>query len=259
MTALWEPLVTELAAWRREGKRVPLWWRDDDATLPSPALDRLLSLTAERAIPVHLAVIPRDATLALSDRLRPVAAVHVLVHGWTHRNHEPPDRKKAEFGSGRPLALVLDEARSGLDRLTTLFGDQCAPILIPPWNRFSPDLPAELARLGYVALSAFGPEPKVHGLPRWNTHLDVIDWHGSRSLTPPDQLIAQVTALLKERRHPPSAPHQIPARPFRPLGLLTHHLDHDAAVWSFLETLLEQFTTSEAVRWVSAKETPWTC
>jgi peptidoglycan/xylan/chitin deacetylase (PgdA/CDA1 family) len=236
-----------------------LWWRDDDATSPSPALDRLLSLTADHAIPLHLAVIPRDATRALANRLRPVAAVHVLVHGWTHQNHEPPDRKKVEFGSARPLSVVLDEARSGLDRLTTLFGEQCTPVLVPPWNRFSPDLPAALARLGYEALSTFGPEPEDAEFPRWNTHLDVIDWRGSRSLLPPDRLIAQLTTLLRDRRLSSSAPNRIPVRPVRPIGILTHHLDHDDRIWSFLETLIGQFLDCETVHWVSAEETPWTC
>ena len=32
----------ELAQWRSEELTLPIWWRDDDAIAPTPALERLL-------------------------------------------------------------------------------------------------------------------------------------------------------------------------------------------------------------------------
>jgi len=38
-----------------------------------------------------------------------------------------------------------------------------------------------------------------------------------------------------------------------PTGWLTHHLQHDAAGWDFLTTLLERTRADPCVRWVSAR------
>ncbi|TIT57545.1 MAG: polysaccharide deacetylase, partial [Mesorhizobium sp.] len=55
---IWQPLVEELARWQRAGRKAEFWLRDDDAVDPTPALDRLLDLTRQFAVPVTLAVIP---------------------------------------------------------------------------------------------------------------------------------------------------------------------------------------------------------
>ena len=38
--------------------------------------------------------------------------------------------------------------------------------------------------------------------------------------------------------------------PDEPLGILTHHLDHDEATWSFLERLLGRVGAHPAIRFV---------
>ncbi|RUW55421.1 polysaccharide deacetylase, partial [Mesorhizobium sp. M1A.F.Ca.ET.072.01.1.1] len=42
---IWQPLVEELACWRRADRKAEFWLRDDDAVDPTAALDRLLELT----------------------------------------------------------------------------------------------------------------------------------------------------------------------------------------------------------------------
>ena len=42
----WADLDAELDRWKAAGRAATLWWRDDDATRPTPALDRLLALQA---------------------------------------------------------------------------------------------------------------------------------------------------------------------------------------------------------------------
>ena len=54
----WSDLTDELDAWRAEGRIASLWWRDDDAVAPAPALDRLAGLAGEHGVTVGLAVIP---------------------------------------------------------------------------------------------------------------------------------------------------------------------------------------------------------
>ena len=65
MRAAFGPVKQELRIWREQGLVLPIWWRDDDATEPTPALDRLLGLAASLGAPLHLAVVPEPAGLTL--------------------------------------------------------------------------------------------------------------------------------------------------------------------------------------------------
>ncbi len=234
MTLNWQPLDAELAIWRSEDRALPLWWRDDDAVAATPELSRLAALSARLQLPVHIAVIPARAERSLTDAVGAAPHLVPMVHGWAHRNHAPPDEKKAEFGAHRPLPTLQEAAAEGLRQLRGLFGDRLVPAFVPPWNRVTPELAAGLPALGYRSLSTYGPRiarDAAPGLLQVNTHLDPIDWKGSRSLVAPDMLIARVTDHLQDRR-------EGRADASEPYGILTHHLVHDAAIWQFTETLL---------------------
>ena len=228
MAADWSPLTRELAQWRAEGRDLPVWWRDDDARMATPALDRLVTLSARLDLPLHLAVVPEDAGPSLRDVAR-LPHVIPLVHGWAHRNHAPAGEKKSEFPQDR--AEAYGEAVAARDRLAALFGDDLLPVFVPPWNRIGDDLVPRLAGLGYAGLSTFTPRRDrlaAPGLVRINTHLDPIDWRGGGGLLAEDALTALLVGLLQDRRHGRTDATE-------PLGLLTHHLVHDAAIWSFVE------------------------
>jgi hypothetical protein len=68
-----------------------------------------------------------------------------------------------------------------------------------------------------------------------NTHIDPIDWHGTRSLADPVLLIESLAAAIK-RRVAGEADRD------EPIGFLTHHLMHDEAIWSFCEELMMQLS-----------------
>ena len=245
----WTSLDHELALWRDRGLALPLWWRDDDAIAPTPQLDRLIALSEQLALPVHLAIIPKDATEALVQRCAQTGHIVPVVHGWRHKSHAPATEKKAEFGAHRPLADLIAEVEHGLARLNQLFPDTLAPIFVPPWNRITPDLAPELARLGYGALSTFTPRRSreaAPGVEQINTHLDPIDWKGSRSLVAPDRLIAQVARDLQDRRTGATDNTE-------PYGVLTHHLVHDDAIWRFTQTLIARLLNGPAQAWTYRK------
>lgn len=224
------PLDAEIARWRDAGRRLPLWLRDDDATDATPALDRLIALADRHRLPLHLAVIPRDATPALAARVAQAPGVRPVVHGWAHANHEPPGAKRCEFGPTRDAAAALEDAGRGLTRLRGLFGDRLLPVFVPPWNRIAPDVAAGLRGLGYAILSAApGATPPVAGLARLDRDLDPIDWRGTRSALPPRRLAILLAAALADRRATPA-----------PFGLLTHHRAHDAAVWDVVGAILDR-------------------
>ena len=224
----WADLEQELDLWRQQGLTLPLWWRDDDAIAPSAALDQLLQLSGDSGLPVHLAVIPKDATAGLAQHLQGTAAIPV-VHGFAHINHAPKGRKKMEFGWDRSLEQIQSDIETGLNRLQTLFGPALAPLFVPPWNRIAPEVLPLLQQAGYRGLSTFTPRQRPEactGLAQINTHIDPIDWHHSRSCHPVEMLLGQTLALLQDRRAGQ-------ADNTEPLGLLTHHLVHDSAIREF--------------------------
>jgi hypothetical protein len=233
-------LLAELDACAEAGQRVTLWLRDDDAVAVTPALDRLLALILQWGAPMVLAVIPEPAQPELAVRLGELGRVKVAPHGFAHRNHAGPEEKKQELGPHRPAATVLDEIRTGLERLKEMFPDQTVPMLVPPWNRIAPDLLPHLPQLGLRYLSAFSnqiPQEPVAGLTQIDCQLDIIDWRSRRS-HPPDMLAGRLAALVRQRRTDQA-----------PIGILTHHLDHDEAAWAFLADLFRLTARHEAVTW----------
>jgi len=229
----WSPLKHELGEWRAAGLTLPLWWRDDDAVAPTESLARLESLSATSGVPVHLAVIPRDATRSLADDLSDQFIP--VVHGWAHVNNQT-EGKKAEFGMGRDAHAARLDLQQSLARMRDLFGARLAPMFVPPWNRFDAALLPTLADFGIDALSTYLPRQTatpIAGVTQINTHIDPIFWRGTRGLVPPDDLVAQTVALLQARR----TGMQDNAEP---LGYLTHHLVHDADIWEFSQQFMQE-------------------
>ncbi|WP_164661884.1 polysaccharide deacetylase family protein [Tropicibacter sp. Alg240-R139] len=249
MTPDWSPLERELALWWAEGKSLPLWWRDDDAVEPTAALDRLGALSEELSIPVHLAVVPAYATETLSERLAPSSGMIPVVHGWAHQNHAPALEKKAEFRMHRPVSEITADAERGLSRSQAMFGSSLMPMFVPPWNRIDHEIVEGLPSLGYKVLSTATPRKRpfaTPGLWQINTHLDPIDWRGTRGLVPEDQLISQLVQHLQDRRTGVSDNAE-------PYGLLTHHLVHDQDIWRFTREVLLRLLDGPTRCWTMAE------
>lgn len=241
MKADWHPLRAALAEFRAASIPLPIWWRDDDATAPTAAFDQLVSLAQDVAVPVHAAIIPADATAALAREVIQNGYVLPLVHGWAHVSHAPAGEKNAEFGHPRQAAAA--EIEHAMKTMRGLFGDSLLPVFVPPWNRIAPDHFKALAEAGYTVLSTYGPRQSQHaapGLVQVNTHIDPIDWRGTRDLVVPDVIIARVCDTLGQRLRGAQDNSE-------PLGLLTHHLVHSDAIWAFCEQLLRELLDGGAV------------
>ena len=197
----------------------------------------MLALVAEYNVPLTLAVIPLLTGPALAARLQGLA-VEVAPHGWSHLDHAAPGRKSCELGPERPAPVVLFELATGLARLRHLHGDRTLPVLVPPWNRIDPALMPSLAELGFDAVSAFGPEPDAACLTHLNAHVDLIDWHGSRGGRDTAALVADLVRWLTVARETGQS-----------VGVMTHHLVHDAAAWSFIERLFALTASHPGAAW----------
>lgn len=239
-------LVAELDRRHAEGRPARFWLRDDDAVEPGAALERFLEIVTRAGVPATLAVIPQSTGSALSDFLERFEQarglrISVALHGWSHQNHAGSREKKQELGSHRPLDVVLSELGEGLEKLDRLHARRFIPMLVPPWNRISPDLVPRLPEIGIRCLSVFGPE-KREALPLLNTHVDVMDWHGTRGGRESAVLLDEITARLQSMGSDGS------------MGLLTHHLVHDAKVDLFLGELFALTANHEGCIWMQAAD-----
>ena len=245
----WSDLTEELDAWRAEGRIASLWWRDDDAVAPAPALDRLAGLAREHGVTVGLAVIPALAQPSLAPWLEGAPA-EVLQHGWAHRSHAAGSEKKSELGHHRAPGVMVDELTRGLAKLRERAGARCLPVLVPPWNRIDPVLIPVLPRAGFRGLSVYGPRTAAEpapGLGQTNCHVDVVDWRGGRGFVGRDRALAAVVGHLAARR-------ERSVDPSEATGLLTHHAVHEEATWTFIARFLEQTVRHPAARWLAPGE-----
>jgi hypothetical protein len=235
----WQALQDEIARWRDAGRSAEIWWRDDDAADAGLALDRLLSVQHETQAPLALAVVPATATADLAARLADEAQVDILQHGYAHTNHASADEKKMELGAHRPAMLVLGDLGTGWMALERLFGARALPVLVPPWNRIAPLLVPILPEIGFRGLSTFGPRTRIEpvkGLLQVNTHLDLMDWKGSRGFVGEEAALAALVRALVGAR-----------ATGEPVGVLSHHLAMDEGAWDFLRSLMGHARTMPGV------------
>ena len=233
----WEALECELDLWAKRGRHAAFWWRDDDDRVASPALDRLLDLAARFEMPLALAVIPVGAEPSLPARLAREARVRVFQHGWDHVNRAASGLP-AELGPTRDPDEVAKQLLDGRQRLHNLFAARFLPVLVPPFNQLSGHLYGAVERVGYRFISSqgdFGCFP----LASRNTHLDVIDWQRN-AVADPSAVVRSALAALKLRRLGIVSPGL-------PVGMVTHHLVHDTAVWHLVEELLRRVAPHPAI------------
>jgi len=247
-SAEWLDLVDELDRWEEAGRIAQLWWRDDDAVAPTPALDRLLAVAGDT--PLALAVIPADVVDEMPAALRLFPQVSVLHHGWCHANHAadfPGSGKKSEYPAERHPVDVADELDEGRQRLRSLFGPRALRIFVPPWNRFADRFVPLLREAGFIAISQQAPRKTAlsQGLVAIDVHLDLVGWHEGRKFIGEAAALGRLVAELRLRRETGDA---------AAIGVLTHHLVMDSASEDFLTRLGDTIALHRAARWVDVAE-----
>lgn len=235
----WAALAEELAQWRAAGRAPQLWWRDDDAAALTPALERLLALSIDTAVPLAVAAVPLACEAKALDR-----AASVIMHGCDHRNRAASGEKKTEFPASESDDAALERLAGARERLARLAAGRFLPVLAPPWNRLRESLVARLPEAGLRGLSRYGARgAPTEGVREVNTHVDIIAWRRDRRFLGEDEALALLVRELAARRAGAGD---------EPTGLLTHHALHDAQAWRFLERLFAESRAGGAV-WLSAR------
>jgi len=195
-----------------------------------------------------LAVVPAKLVGALVDYLQSGQAPFVpMCHGLAHTNHGTVARP-GEFGPDRPWSELKSDAERAREIFAKHFGP-VPPFFVPPFGCIEDGLSRRLQDLGFMALSN-GPGrieaqlarahrslalmPVCPWRPIRRTHLDVhidpINWraktaHSYQAIE--RQLLGELR--LRRKRY---------ISPSTPIGLLTHHLVHDTAIWDACEDLV---------------------
>jgi hypothetical protein len=237
----WAELHAALDGVAARGEAICVWWRDDDAGRDHPALTRLLELAEGHDTPLALAVVPMWLDAGAHARIAASSQATILQHGFAHADHAPHAHKSIELG-GRDLETILAELDRGRAMLADAFGCAFLAVLVPPWNRLDTGLFERLTGCGFIGLSSYGrrraPEA-APGLAQVNTHLDPIDWRGTRLFVGETAALARLVAVLDADE---------------PIGILSHHLAMDEAGWAFLDRLLGVLAGHPGARLCPASE-----
>jgi len=248
VSGAWRALDAEIERSRQAGRSIDFWWRDDDASAPHAALARLLTLADRSGVPLALAVVPATADPKLFAEL--AAGVAILQHGADHRNRAAAGQQKNEFPATEPTASAIRRLVAARERLSALAGRRWIAVLAPPWNRLHPGLVPLLASAGFSGLSRYGARAAATtsgALREVNTHVDIVDWRGTRGFAGEEHVLQRAVDHLEAKRCGTADPDE-------PTGWLTHHARHDEAAWTFLERLFESTIAAQGVRWRAADD-----
>jgi hypothetical protein len=232
-------LQRELRRWRAAGRQAYLWWRDDDAREVTPALRRLLAVAEKWHVPLTLAVIPDGDTLSLRSVLEG-RSVEVIQHGVDHCNRLE-GVGAGEFPPSWSRLRVTTQLRAGWARLRVL--PDALPVFVPPWHDVHPQLPASLRDCDFLGWSAWAGLEHNNALPRIDTHIDLLRWRGGARFRGQSLILKALRNFLMERRRSGDWD--------TPIGLLTHHLVHDAAAWHYLDQFLSWTCIEPVIVWTS--------
>ncbi len=242
-------LIRRIDELRKTGRKVWIWFRDDDISSFEPTLEDVLRFFSSKQIPVLLGVIPERLVLSHSGAITAYNGVSIGQHGFSHNNYAPAGQDCSELCDDRDVGTVLAEQRAGRAILKNAFGEKFTDILIPPWSEISDTVYEKLAGEGYAAFSiSFKNGYSKFGTPEINAQVDLIDWSGFEDdIWRSDehfggedfavwQLLTEMDCLLGDPRNDEAV-----------IGILLHHRWTGKKALTFLDELLALFRRYSAI------------
>lgn len=244
----WQDLKEELDQWHNLGQIAEFWWRDDDAHRLTPQLEKLVELANKYHIPVALAVIPNQIEKSLVEYCRAEPLVRILQHGYDHINHGKGSGRAGELESHRSRDEVYRDIQLGQKKLKQNF-PQALDVLVPPWNKIAENYIPNLKSLGIAGLSRFADAQLdlSTDIKEVNCHLDIIKWKKPPYFKGTHKCLQTIVSHLQDKRLGVAEISQ-------PIGILSHHLDHDLESFEFLHRLLRETSKHPAGRWLDPKD-----
>lgn len=167
-----------LPSTKMEGKKLLLWFRDDDVSDSSASFSKMMSFFETNDTPILLGVIPSLLTDATINRIKCSSVATVGQHGFSHQNFSTDESEKSELCSNRSEDEVIDEQIQGHTILTHAFGQQYIKICVPPFFEISPNVKRRLEELRiYDGFSAWWNNGLSScGTPDLNAQIDLVNW-----------------------------------------------------------------------------------
>ena len=220
----WDELRAALDGVAARGEAIRVWWRDDDAGRDHPALTRLLELAERHDLPLALAVVPMWLDANTQARIAASPNATVLQHGFAHADHAAPEGRSIELGGRDPGPSSASWQRPGHARgCVRLCLPGGAGAALEPAGHRPGRAPDRLRVRRPVHLRPARRRQGRAGPGQVNTHLDPVDWRGTRLFVGETAALTRLVAVLDAEE---------------PIGILSHHLAMDEAGWAFLDRLL---------------------
>ncbi len=224
-----------------EEKTIDIFFRDDDVDIDEENLHRLLTIFADRKIPLIAGVIPKLLTGDCIKLLSEFSEFTELVqHGWQHKNHEIIERK-CEFGISRNYDEQLSDLAAGLKIMNDAFGENWFPAFIPPWNRCTETTHRALDEIGFRVLSKLrGSQPPVTGFQfrEISVTLDIFRWQNDATLKSSEEMYEELSKQIVEGA---------------PIGIMLHHKVMTEDAFLFIEQLLDALKQMPSVKFHTFK------
>jgi len=229
-------LKTALHLLNSRGRKIDLFFRNDDVDEDDLSLRTMMDLFSRYQIPLNLQIIPGRLTPACIKTIDRAWSnlLELNQHGWMHVNHEHLGRKY-EFGPSRSFDQQYLDIENGKKILEEAFGSAFSPVFTPPWNRCTIETFRAVDRLGFQVLSRFqGDSPaggyKFHEV---SVTLDLYRWQGGAAIKSPIELLDELILQLEK----------LPR-----IGIMLHHKVMDEEAYELLSLLLDELCLSRAIK-----------
>ena len=163
------------------------------------------------------------------------------------------------------MTVLVADARLAHCAFSSHFG-AADVVFVPPFGRMSQALVSALPQIGFSGISGAAGwlERRLSQLSDWDirvprigpvyrsevsrldVQIDPINWQ-DRTAHDPAKINQILVRCLRARRHGLLASSL-------PIGIVTHHLDHDESIWRACDALLQLLRCHQAVKFLNVRD-----